>query len=366
MISQGMVQILGDSAHVFSQIRKHCQVPSDSIVIDSRQYDVLGLLPGAQVEVQPVLIDLPYCTEITLSLTSRRALDAKKIAQALSQRIEDVEVYLDGVVLVIGQSIPLDELGVIVTPKQLNPMSIPLQAARVDWKRVMKIVLESDPKPIGFNLCSLIELGAASRKEDIVSCEETGLVDAPAISLARYNVALQLVSSLIRHQVSVTHSFLVRSSVFSEFVEEFPADEGEEHMQIVNSENSAGYLSHLRSWIESHLDFHAGKTTDLASALLRGIEDAKVMKSKSQLPVVVLLLSSGAYSHGKNPIPLVRKLLSETEGIYVACVGFGAHTDTTLLAAIAGETRGVMATISECIHISRAQDTILGWIQSEA
>jgi hypothetical protein len=366
MISHDMVQILSDSAHVFSQVRRHSKVPSHSIVIDMRQYDILSLMPDGEVEVQPVLINLPYCTEITLSLASRRALDAKKIAQALSQRIEDMDVYLDGLVLVIGQSIPLDELGVIITPRQLNPMSIPLQAARVDWKRVMKIVLESDPKPIGFNLCSLIELGAASRREDIVPCEGPDSVDAPATSLARYYVALQLVSSLIRHQVSVTQSFLVRSSVFSEFVEEFPADEGEEHMQIVNSENSAGYLLHLRSWIESRLDSHAGKTMDLATALSRGIEDAKAMKSKSQRPVVVLILSSGAYSHGKNPIPLVRKLLSETEGIYVACVGFGAHTNTTLLAAIAGEARGVMATISECIHISRAQDTILGWIQSEA
>lgn len=340
-------------------------MPKDSIVIDRRQYDMLFLLPDAEVDLQPVLIELPYCSEITLSLTSKRVLDVKKIAQALSQRIQDMEVYLDGLVLVIGQSIPLDELGVIITPKQLNPLSVPLHAARVDWKRVMKIILESDSKPTGFNLCSLIELGAASRREDISSCKGADS-DAPPNFLARHESALQLVSSLLQHQVSVTHSFLVYSAIFSEFVEEFPPDENEGHMQVVNSENSSGYLTHLENWIENHLNSHDRKATDLASALLRGIEAAKAMKSKSPLPVVVLLLSSGAYSHGKNPIPLVRKLLSETEGIYVACVGLGAHIDTALLSAIAGEAGGVIATISECIHISRAQDTILGWIQSEA
>lgn len=356
---------MSDSTRVFSHVRKNSQVPSDSIVIDSRQYDMLVLKPDTEVDLQPVVIDLPCCSEITLSLTSKRVLDARKIAQALSQRIQDMEVYLDGLVLVIGQSVPLDELGVIVTPKQLNPMSIPLQAARVDWKRVMKIVLESDPKPTGFNLCSLIELGAASRKEDISPCEGADS-DAPPIFLARHEAAFQLLSSLIQHQASVTHSFLVYSAVFSEFVEEFPLAENEEYMQAVNSENSSGYLTRLENWIESHLNSHDRKATDLASALLRGIEAAKSMRSKSPLPVVVLLLSSGAYSHGKNPIPLVRKLLSETDGIYVACVGFGAHIDTALVSAIAEEADGVMATISECINIPHAQETILGWIQSEA
>ena len=347
-IPSGIVTISSADGSTLSVLRKYPSVPSDQIVLDKRYYDFLGLNEENEVAVEKSTESIPFCTEFTLQVSSERMLDAKEIIKVFSKKIEDLEPYLDGLILQSEKKYFLDELGVSIRPTSINPISESLDAAIVDWNRVMKVYLEAGGASSKYNLCLVIELGAASRKLDIKT--KSGEM---ADNIPRYALA-QEVANLVISGLS-NDSSLFYSLAFSTELSHFSQDN-----PILVTQNLIDAHS---VWLGKSLETHEHKASDLGAAIDYAIKISRAMSRENKLPTMILILSSGIYSHGVNPIPVVRNLLSGTEGIFLVCIGLGDRIDLELLEAISEEGNGFMYHMNQRTQLNQASVQIEKWMK---
>lgn len=348
-LPDGPALLSHEKSSVLTTIKKNERIPAENLIIDKRQFDVLNLDQKTEVLVESIDEELPICTELVLSISSRRSLDADRIIRAFSQKIEDLEPYLDGLILEKGRAIYLEELGVLIKPSMLNPSSEHFNAARVKWRRLLKVYLEAARAAKGFNLCIVVELGAASRKVDVLSSSAKG---TPA---SRLDLAQEFVIGIL-HDLR-DKEILFNSLGYSKGLSIFSKDEPTKLTDAVT-------LTYDQ-WLNSCKNDHEGKPSNLALALQSGIEVSSRMHQKNQQPVFMILFSSGGYSHGTNPVPVVRNLLSGTESIFLACVGIGNQLDDTLLEAIANRGKGIKLLINDTSQIAHARNQLINWMESE-
>ncbi len=343
----GTVRLSIGQRSVLSTLKENQRVSTDQIVLDMRHYDYL--LQNSQDEIQVEIFEdkLPICTELVLSVSSKRTLDAKRIIEAFSQKIEDLEPYLDGLILETGKEFFLEDLGVLVTPLSLKPISQAHNASKVMWKRVMKIYLKADDEIRSFNVIAILELGASSWKDDIA-------IPGTELHHPRYEVSKRILRLLAQNLSNNEVHFA--SVAYSKDVSLLAEDE--------ISSLSVDTVERLDEWINKRLEDHKGNASNLGFALETGIEQASKM-STSHCPTFIILFSSGTYSIGVNPIPIVRNLLSGTEGIFLACLGIGKGIDLSLLEAIAQERKGIFLRIDEMSQVDQVILQLVKWIKSE-
>ena len=124
---------------VLTDFRISENVPSDSVILDSRLFDELECQESITVEVTILDESIPVCNEITLSVESLAGLDNRKVVEAVSRRIEDFREHIDGLVLIVGQSFSIPELKLRLIVQDIRPSAEPLNAARFSWKNVLKV-----------------------------------------------------------------------------------------------------------------------------------------------------------------------------------------------------------------------------------
>ncbi|MFX1415646.1 MAG: hypothetical protein ACFFC0_02490, partial [Promethearchaeota archaeon] len=106
---------------VYTDVRVSQNVPSDSMILDSRLFDELECQESSTVEVTSVEDSIPMCNEITLSIESVAGLDNRKVAEAMSRRIEDFQEHIDGLVLGVSQTVSIPELKLRLIVEDIRP-----------------------------------------------------------------------------------------------------------------------------------------------------------------------------------------------------------------------------------------------------
>jgi hypothetical protein len=351
----GPVKLMIGSKVVLTRIRESPRVPQDLIIIDKRLYKSLGAGAGDEVEVQPVDFEIPNCNHITLVVSVKTDVDARDVVNALSDRIEDMETHLDGLILMESQVLHLDSLGISVTINDVTPKSEELSAAQVDWRKVLKVYLETDLGSKCFNVCLVTDIGAASRKSDITDSSDS--------NIQRIEAASKLIQSLVETLSFCNGVSFMSSVVYSEVVDTYGSSQLEEGIdrKVVRIKSRSDAQDHDAWLLELH-DEHSKNASGPSIGLSRGIELAKLLWSTNNKPTALVFLSSGTYSHGRNPVATVKKGLKDTEGISLFCVGLGNKCEETRLSAIAEVVNGTVAVIRNVQDIQDVKEMIINQV----
>ncbi len=360
------VRITHGSESVLTRLNESHRVPADLVVIDKRLYDSLNLEATTEVNIVPIETALPNCSEITLTVSSKRDIDVKEVVKALSKRIEDMEEHLDGLILTIGQKIDLHALGITIRVREMTPKSDALAAARIDWRSVLKVYLEADMGGRCFNLCLVTDVGAASKKSDIfLSSSEVEVVGDGVVK--RYEAANQLSRSLLGILSTCEGEPFFSSVAYSDRTTVYRAFDSEDGIvKDISSMHSASIVESHSEWLSDQIREHSDKPSNPSEGLKVGIEKAEELRRRMSIPTLLVFLSSGTYTLGPNPVMVVKKLLANTLGIHLICIGLGNRCEDSILTAIADSGGGTVALIKEISDIPIVKDLIIQETNKEA
>ncbi|MHA1908073.1 MAG: VWA domain-containing protein [Candidatus Thorarchaeota archaeon] len=344
------VQLKIGTKYVLTRIRESPRVPQDLVIIDKRLYKSMNAEAGTEVELITVDDDIPHCEEMTLVVSEKRDIDVREVVKALSAKIEDMEDHLDGLILTVGQKLDFDSLGISITVNDITPRSKELGAALVEWRKVLRVYLEANLGSNCFNVAFVMDIGAASRKSDILTSGDG--------AVQRIEAADNLSSSLLESLSFCDGTSFFSSIVFSEDVDILRDSENEGILRI----DSRSIGQEHSEWVSSVKENHDGKASNPSDGLAKGIESAKKLRSKNNKPTILLFISSGTYSQGGNPVATVRKELKDAEGISIICVGLGIKCEETLLQAIADSAHGTVVIIKDIDEIPQVKEKIINEI----
>ena len=352
------VQLVLGTKTILTRIRESPKVPQDLIIIDKRLYQSLRAEAGTEVEIVSLDFEIPYCDEMTLVVSAKRDVDVKEVVRALSDRIEDMESHLDGLLLTEGQKLDLDSLGISITVNDLSPRSEKLGAALVDWRKVLKVYLEANLGSHCFNVSLVTDLGAASRKSDIALSGSEVEVAGDGV-VRRFEAADHLSRSLLETLSFCDGTSFFSSVVFSEEVDIFTSSDDSDTNSEITRIRSRNIAQTHSDWISGLLEKHDGKASDPSSGLKMGIELAEQLQSANNKPTVLIFMSSGTYSHGRNPVATARKLLKGKDKISIICVGLGKRCEESILSGIAEAVQGTVVIINGVGDIPVVKDMII-------
>ncbi|MFW9850995.1 MAG: hypothetical protein ACFFF4_17845, partial [Candidatus Thorarchaeota archaeon] len=337
---------------VLTRIRESPKVPQDLIVVDKRLYTSLRAEAGKEVEIVEVDFEIPICTQMTLVVSAKREVDVRAVVRALSDRIQDMESHLDGLLLMEGQVLDLDSLGISVTINELTPHSDQMNASLIEWRKVLKLYLEADLGDKCFNVCFVTDIGAASRKSDISKDTEG--------KIQRIEASMQLSTALIESLSFCKGDSFFSAVAFSEESEVFGTSELEPGIDRKTVRiRSRTVAQDYEEWIAGLLDQHGTSASGPSKGLSEGIDLAKLLSNTNNKPTIIVFLSSGTYSIGRNPVATVKKGLTDSDGITIFCVGLGEKCEETILSAIADATNGAVAFIKNIEDIQEVKELIL-------
>jgi hypothetical protein len=336
---------------VFSDIRTSERVASGSIVMDSRIFNELGCEEHSEVSLTAVPETIPDSNELALLIDSLGGFENTKAVDALSKRIEDLREHLDGLIVRMRQRIDVAELGIGLIVDNLNPIAEQLQASRIMWNRLLKVDLTPlDELPSCFNVCFAIDVGASSSIEDLEIEDGTG-------EITRFKASLCAIEAILSSAKECDDA-LVSAIAF-----------GESSEQLTSSEDSTLQLSSksyqlISNWLSEQNIDRNDEPSNPGHALESSIEVAQQMKSGNGLPTIVILISGGAFTSGRNPVSMARKI-SASEGILIACVALGIKSDRDLMQAIATAGKGSLIHIDRFKDVRRAIERIFNGIENE-
>ncbi|MFW9913600.1 MAG: hypothetical protein ACFFEU_14070 [Candidatus Thorarchaeota archaeon] len=336
---------------VFSDIRTSERVASGSIVMDSRIFNELGCEEHSEVSLTAVPETIPDSNEITLLIDSLEGLENTGAVDALSKRIEDLRDCLDGLIVRMEQRIEIAELGIRLIVDNLNPIAEQLQASRIMWNQVLKVNLMPVAElPSCFNICHAIDVGASSSIEDLEMEDGTR-------GISRFKASLRAIEAMLSSAKECDDA-LVSAIAFGESSEQLTSSEGST-LQF----SSKSYQA-IRDWLSEQNNDHKDEPSNPGSALELSIEVAQHLKSQNGLPTIVILISGGAFTSGRNPVSMARKI-TESEDILITCVALGIESDRDLMQAIATAGKGSLIHIDQFKDVTRAIGRIFDRIESE-
>ncbi len=337
---------------VLTRIRESPKVPQDLIVVDNRLYKSLRAEAGKEVEIVQVDFEIPTCTQMTLVVSAKREVDVRAVVRALSDRIQDMETHLDGLLLMEGQVLDLDSLGISVTINELTPHSDQMNASLIEWRKLLKLYLEADLGDKCFNICFVTDIGAASRKSDISKATEG--------KIQRIEAAMQLSTELIESLSFCKGDSFFSAVAFSEESDVFGSSELEPGIDRKTVRiRSRTIAQDYEEWISGLLDKHGESASGPSIGLSEGIDLAKLLSNTNNKPTIIVFLSSGTYSLGRNPVATVKKGFTDSDGITILSVGLGEKCEATILSAIADATNGAVAFIKTIDDIQDVKELIL-------
>ncbi|UCH05164.1 MAG: hypothetical protein JSW05_03090 [Candidatus Thorarchaeota archaeon] len=345
-------------------VRVSQNVPSDSMILDSRLFDELECQESSTVEVTSVDESIPICNEITLSVESLAGLDNRKVVQAVSSRIEDFKEHIDGLVFGVNQTVSIPELKLRLTVHDLRPASEALRVARVSWKNVLKVSLSpSEPsttqEELCFNLCIVSDVGASAKIADIVEGGDPSNSTTPSHegALTRRKTALLVLRHLLTLPKTDEGS-MVASIAYGEEADSFSESGLPDDTEKLPFDPES--LKPLDSWLSRQFDMHSAEPSNPGSGLLEGLRSAAELSEANGLPTAVVLLSGGAFSAGRNPVSVVRDIQKD-ERVSVFCIALGAESDYELLEAIANVTEGQILSICHTSDVVRIGAELSKW-----
>ncbi|MHA1481303.1 MAG: hypothetical protein ACTSQZ_07770, partial [Candidatus Thorarchaeota archaeon] len=334
-VSHPIVKITINGRDVFSKLRVHDSVEVGSVVLDYRLFDELGCDTSSQVEITPIEENIPLCTDIHFSVNSTRAVDVQKVIKAISDRIDEFKEHFDGLILKKGQVIHIEPLNLHFTVKDMTPCTTGSGISQISWDHVLKINLEpaveSTTERLCYNLCSLMDLGAASHISDVF--DNADLEQSDIGSLPRYRASTRILSKLISNLLSCNESTpLFTSIVYSEEHEVFSTyDPINGYPTLITEIQTASLQEVHEEWISEKLTDYSKKASNPSLAFKIGISSSVRLDEINDLPPILLFMSSGTYSQGSNPIKTIQSQIENVKKMILVCVGLGTKQDESLL-----------------------------------
>jgi len=348
-VSHPIVKITINGREVFSKLRAHDSVEEGSVVLDYRLYDELGCDTNSQVEITSIDESIPLCTDIHFSVKSTRAGDVQKVIQAISDRIDEFKEHFDGLILKKGQVIHIEPLNLHFAVKDMTPCTTGSSISQISWDHILKINLEpaveSTTKRLCYNLCSLVDLGAASHISDVIGTAD--LEQSNSESLPRYRASTKILSSIISNLLSCTESIpLFTSIVYSDEHEVFSTYDLINGNPTLMTEIQTVSLQEVHEeWISEKLTGYSKRASNPSLAFEIGIPLSVRLSETNDLPTILLFMSSGTYSQGSNPIKTIQSQIENIQEMFLVCVGLGTKQDESLLQGIADEGNGIFVPV---------------------
>ncbi|MBD3406401.1 MAG: VWA domain-containing protein [Candidatus Lokiarchaeota archaeon] len=318
---------------VISEIRKSEKVPEGSIVIDSRLWFSLDISQDKLVSVKNHEA-VPKIHTLTLIATSvNPEIPHHEVVEEMRNRIDDFKDDLHGLVVRVGQKIPVPRVDVEITISEIAPISSD-GYAQIDWDNVFKFVISPGSVCPPFNLSCVIDCGASSHKKDIFQ-----VIDGVSNLVSRFDAVTTLIVNLLETILIQKDSHLLSMICFSshlDIMHTFDSITGAE--TAVSSIESPDIIEIVKEWFYEKLEVHRTEPSNPCIGLEKGIDLAKIQHKMNNHPTIVLFFSSGSYSEGRNPV-----FCSQTNHnrISVCTIGIGEHADQELLQGIAESGKGV-------------------------
>jgi len=312
-------------------------------------------------EISLIVVDdkIPTCTEIHLDIISKRDLQNHTVAQAISKRIDDFKEHFEGLILRTGQEFEVSELGIGFVVRCLSPTNPLINAARISWKNLLKIHLETFEFK-SRNLCIIAEVAAATQIVDVhISAD-----DGSKHQVSRHEAILKTLESIEKKLSGYDNDAQFAGIVFSDEVLPFitfDSQTGEE--TETTSLHSSSLIRAFREWIDTTLDEFSNKPSNPGAALKQGLEKAKSLTDRNGLSTTIIFFSSGVYSAGQNPVKVTRTN-SENKNARIVSISVGEDSATDIMEAIAKEGNGVSIHMNSDVRIDSILDAITDMMTS--
>jgi hypothetical protein len=138
-----------------------------------------------------------------------------------------------------------------------------------------------------------------------------------------------------------------------------------ENIEDVALELSPESFSQIYEWLAARHDDHNDEPSDPGKALEMSLQVANELRSRNNLPTVILLISGGAFTSGRNPVSMARTI-GASDGVSVSCVALGTESDLDLMQAIADAGNGSLIHIGRYKDVTLVIERISGRIRNEA
>ncbi len=323
-----------------ADVRSDSRVPEGSVVIDSRLFDRLALNENDEVVLSIYEDTLHDMSQLVMSLRSTRGLDNMKVADAISKRVNDLREDFEGLILAAGDNLVVTRLDLAFSVVEVRPRS----PGRVLWKQLESIRLVPQAGITPSNLVVVSELGGSSHIEDCGGAEA-----AP-----RYSNYLHFLDLLGESFSGLGGGAKFSGLGFSEEVHTFSTFDSETgEPSEVSFLESASVIAAYSNWVEELLAHSKRSTSNLGDAVSDAVRIAERIRAENRLPIAVVVLSSGVFSSGPNPVKTIRRGqgLSDTTFFFLYC-GTGVQSD--ILEAMAEQVQGILLKIDSNEDISNA------------
>ncbi|MHA2117628.1 MAG: vWA domain-containing protein [Candidatus Thorarchaeota archaeon] len=337
---------------VYTDIRTSEQVDSGSLIIDSRIFDELACEEHCEISLTAVPEEIPDCNELALLVDSLQGLDNKKVVDEVSKQVEDLKEHLDGLIVRLGQRIDVAGLGLRLVVDKSKPIAKGLQVSRIIWNQLLKVNLTALAEvPSCFNICYAIDVGASSEIDDVE-------VDDEPHRKTRLEAGLSAIQSILSSAHACPNA-LVSAIAFGESPQQI------ESVEDVALELNSKSFNPIHEWLSTQNDDRKDEPSNPGKALEMSLRIANELRSQNHLPTVVLLISGGAFTSGRNPVSVARTI-GATDGVSVSCVALGTESDLVLMQAIADAGSGSLIHIGQYKDVKQVIERIFVRISGEA
>lgn len=348
---EGVYQISYHGKIMLADIRTSANVPQSLIILDQRIFSWLSCKNESEVLLEEVTSIIPTCSEIRLAITSTRDLDNRTIADAISQRVNDLHDDFDGLILQVGKSFQIERLGIVFTVKSLSPMDTSYQAARIAWDSLEKIHLDPVESLTPFHIVCIVEVGAAAQICDVSKESEN--------NVPRYEATLEAIRQISKVYSNYGSDAQFRGFAYSDEIVPFMLFDPETgNPTEVSLIHSASLFIAFIDWIETLIPNHKGRASNPGEALKHGIESAEEFTKSNFIPTIILFFSSGVHTSGPNPVKIVKKNIS-SDGPTILCFAPGLKSNFDVMSAIAKSSHGKAINVSDFEEVSTIIDALM-------
>ena len=336
---EGVYQISYHGNTLLADVRTSSTVPSNLIILDQRIFSWLSCKEEDTILLEEITSSIPKCSEIRLAITSTRDLDNRTIADAISQRVNDLHDDFDGLILQVGQSFQIDRLGIRFTVKSLNPADDIDHAARISWTSLEKIHLDPVESLTPFNIVCIVEVGAAAQISDVSKESEN--------NLPRYEATLEAIRQISEVYSDYGSNAQFRGFAYSDEIIPFKLFDIETGGSTdVSSIHSPALFVAFIEWIETLIPDHKGRASNPGEALGLGIESAEEITKSNSKPTIILFFSSGVHTSGPNPVKIVKNKI-KSDGPTILCFIPGMNSNHDVMMTIAENSQGKAIKVTE-------------------
>ncbi len=341
---EGVYKISHSGKSILADLRVSSKVPDGFIILDQRIFSLLACKEDANLELDAISSKVPQCSVIRLSVTSTRELDNRTVANAISQRVNDIKDDFDGLVLQEGQSVRIERLGISFRVESLSPREDSTRAARINWNNLEKIHLDPVESLEPFNIVCVVEVGAAAQVSDVL--------DSAAENISRFKIVLEAIRLLSESYTHFGVGTEFRGFAYSDEVLPFSFFDSETGVPTEVSEiDSISTFIGFIEWIEQLIPDHAGRPSNPGEALRISISSIEVFSNSNTHPTILLFFSSGVHTSGPNPVKVMKDSISGSN-FKILCFVPGEKANFEVMEAIAeiGHGRAIKVISSEDIN----------------